>query len=182
MRRARWRSDGLIAWTEREGPGRPPAGPSRAVSTALGIGLAAVFTGILFTDTLCPEHRTWVQALASVAFVGTIVAAVGLIKRWAIAPPMALMVTLCGVSIGMLDAAHSAGRGRAIAAAFSLLALAAAVLLWRQFALVRWDRSVRRTIAPEPTPAVGLSATDSDPVESVVTRADDTATKADVPG
>lgn len=148
-----WRSDEVIAWTEREGPGRPPQGVNRAATTALGLGLAAVFTAILFIDSLCPEHRAWVQAMASTALVCSIVASVGLVRRWAVAPLLALPVALCGVAIGLLDAAHAAARGRAIAAAFSVLAVGAVVLVWRQIALIKWDRSVNRSIAPEPVTA-----------------------------
>jgi hypothetical protein len=148
-----WRSDGVIAWTEREGPGRPPRGVNRATTTALGLGLVTVFTAILFTDSLCPEHRLWVQAMASTALVCSVVASIGLLRRWAVAPLLTLPVTLCGVAIGLLDAAHSAGRGRAIAAAFSVLAAGAAVLVWRQIALVRWDRSVSESIASDPRTA-----------------------------
>jgi hypothetical protein len=148
-----WRSDEVIAWTEREGPGRPPPGVNRTTTTALGLGLAAVFTAILFTDSLCPEHRVWVQAMASTALVCSIVASIGLLRRWAVAPLLALPVTLCGVAIGLLDAAHAAARGRAIAVAFSVLAAGAVVLVWRQIALVKWDRSVNRSISPAPPTA-----------------------------
>lgn len=112
--------------------------------------MATVFTAILFTDSLCPEHRVWVQAMASTALVCSIVASIGLLRRWAVAPLLALPVTFCGVAIGLLDAAHAAARGRAIAAAFSVLAAGAVVLVWRQIALVRWDQSVDRSIASEP--------------------------------
>lgn len=150
MRRTTWHSDGLVAWTEQEGPGRPPAGVNPAVTTALGVGLGAVFAAIFFSDALCPEHRAWVQMLATVALVGTIVAAVGLIRRWAVAPVVALIVTLCGTAIGILDAFHSAARGRAIAGAFALLAFGAMVLLLKQLALWRWDHSVRQSLAAAP--------------------------------
>jgi uncharacterized membrane protein YccC len=178
MRREPWRSDGLIAWTERDGPGRSPAGPSRVVTTGLAIGLAAVFTGILSVDTLCPEHRAWVQILATAALIGTVIAAIGLVKQWAIAPVLALVVTLCGVAIGLLDAIHSAGRGRTIAAAFGILALGAAVVVWRQIALMRWDKSVRRSIASEP-----VVATLAEPAaESIEETAEPAVSKADHTG
>jgi hypothetical protein len=156
------------------------------VTTALAVGLGVVFTAIFFTDTLCPEHRAWVQALAAVALTGTVVAAVGLVKQWAIAPILALMVTLCGTAIGVLDAVHSASRGRAIAAAFSLLAFGAMVVVFRQMTLMRWDRVVRRSLtadtdtATTTEPATTAEA-DSQPQPETAPVEDPSAT-ADLPG
>ena len=97
-----WRSDGLVAWTERDGPGRPPAGPGPVLTTALSAGLGLLFLGILFTDLLCPEHRFWVQGLGSLAVFGSIVAAIGLARGWASAAFLALPATVCGVAACLL--------------------------------------------------------------------------------
>src|SRR6266508_3846909 len=127
-----WRSDGVVAWTDRDGPGRPPAGPGPGLTTALSAGLAILFCGILFTDMLCPEHRIWVQALGSVALFGAGVAAIGLARGWASASFLALPTTVCGMAVGLIDSVHAAERGRIIAVAFALLSLGAGWLMWRQ--------------------------------------------------
>jgi hypothetical protein len=161
--RGSWRSTGVVAWTDRDGPGRPPAGPSPALTTALGAGLVAVFSVILVTDTLCPEHRLWVQALATVALVGTVVAAVGLFRGWATAPFMSVLVTMCGMAIGVLDSVHAAQRGLWITAAFGVLWVGSIALLYRSIRLVAWDRSVRRSLATPPhAPTDGPHAGDGD--------------------
>jgi hypothetical protein len=148
-----WRSEGVVAWTEREGPGRPPAGPSRMLTTGLSAGLALLFCGILFTDLLCPEHRVWVQALGAAAIVGAIVTAIGLARGWGSAAFVALPTTVCGVAVGLIDSVHAIERGRIVAVAFALLTLAAVWLMWRQAVLFVWDRSVRRSLS---RPAVQL--------------------------
>ena len=134
-----------IAWTEREGPGRPPV-PNRPLAVAVAGVLATVFSAMLFTDTLCPEHRAWVQALAAVAMVGIVVAVVGLVRQWASAAAWALGSAACGVAIGVLDAAHAPGRGRLIAAAFAVVAVAAAALVVQHLRLGRWAARLERTV------------------------------------
>lgn len=138
-----WREVETFAWTEGDGPGRPPRGPNRLLTTLVGGGLAAAFTAMLATDTLCPEHRAWVMTLATLALVATVVASVGLLRGWAIAAPLAVVATASGMAIGAIDAAHSVQRGRAITAAFAVLSVGALVLLGRQVELLRWDRQVR---------------------------------------
>ena len=144
MGRGEWHSGEVLAWTEREGPGRPPAGPRRSLSVGLAATLGVVFAGMISTDTLCPEHRAWVQALGSVAMIGVVVAAIGLFRQWAVAPFLTLVSALAGVGIGFIDAAHSPTRGQAIAIAFAAVSVGALWLALRQVPLVRWDRAVRR--------------------------------------
>jgi hypothetical protein len=156
-----WRSDGVVAWTEREGPGRPPAGPGRGLTTALSAGLALLFCGILFTDLLCPEHRLWVQALGAAAIVGALVTAIGLARGWGSAAFVALPTTVCGVAVGLIDSVHAIERGRIVAVAFALLTLGAIWLMWRQVVLFAWDRSVRRSLG---RPAVELPMAAADDV------------------
>ena len=165
-----WRQVEVLAWTEKDGPGRPPHGPGRVLTTLVGGGLAATFTTILFTDTLCPEHRAWVMTLATLALVATVVAAVGLFRGWAIAAPLAVVATLAGVVIGVIDSVHSVDRGRAIAMAFAVLSVGALALLWRQVDLLRWDREVRRGLPTGVTDAADAAGpasgdTEAEPVE-----------------
>lgn len=141
-REAIWKEGPVLAWTDREGPGRPPAGPNRTLSLGLAAALGVVFAGMLATDALCPEHRAWVQGLATVALVGTATAAVGLVRGWSVAPLLTLGVASLGVAIGALDAVHDATRGRVLIVAFALAALAATALGARQARLARWGRHV----------------------------------------
>ena len=107
-----WRDDGLVAWSERDGPGRPPRGPQRWLSMGISAAFLAIFTSMVLSDTLCPEHRAWVMTLGSVGLTSTIVAAVGLWRGWAIAAPLSVLAAGSGVAIGLIDSIHSASRGR----------------------------------------------------------------------
>ena len=143
-----WRSGQVLAWTEREGPRRPPKGPGRLVPGVLAGTLGVVFLGVLGTDSLCPEHRVMVQAFAQLALVGIIVSIVGLLRGWALAPFTTLASALAGVAIGVLDAAHDPSRGRLLALGFGVVAAGAAIVAARQVALIRWDRAVQADVAP----------------------------------
>jgi hypothetical protein len=116
----------------------------------MSAGLALLFSTILFTDLLCPEHRFWVQALGSIAVFGAVVTAIGLARGWASAAFLALPTTVCGVAIGLIDSVHAAERGSIVAVAFAVLSVGAAWLMWRQAQLFLWDRSVRRRLAAAP--------------------------------
>ena len=117
------------------------------LTTAIGVGLVCIFSAILFTDTLCPEHRVWVQVLASAALVGTVVTGVGLLRGWATAPALSVLVTTCGMAIGVLDAAHAADRGVAITVAFGALWLGSVMLVYRAIRLFLWDRAMQRSLS-----------------------------------
>jgi hypothetical protein len=189
---AGWRATDLVAWTEHDGPGRPPRGPGTVLTTVIGAGLVCVFSAILFTDTLCPEHRVWVQVLASAALVGTVVTGVGLLRGWATAPALSVVVTTCGMAIGLLDAVHAAERGLIIAIAFGALWLGSLVLVYRAIRLLLWDREMQRSrsgaAADDVSAAVPLAARSSgaaEPADASVPadlrRAVPTAAAASVP-
>ncbi len=161
---AKWESSEVLAWTEREGPPRPPTGPTRLLTGALTVVLGAVFVGILSTDTLCPEHRAWVQALGTVAITGVGVALFGLLRGWASAVWITLVSALAGVAIGVLDAAHDPSRGRLIAVAFSVASVLAVVAAARTLALHRYDRALGDVVA---SPPVDLAAPASPPAPGV---------------
>lgn len=134
-----WHSGEVLAFTEREGPGRPPAGPSRWMTGTLAGVLGVTFAGVLSSDTLCPDHRAWVQTLAGVAFLGVIAAVVALWRGWAAGPPLTLLASLAGIAIGFLDAVHSPTRGRLVAVGFAAATVLAAVMAWRAWRLAHWD-------------------------------------------
>jgi hypothetical protein len=168
-----WRSDGMVAWTDRDGPGRPPAGPGRGLTTALSAGLALIFCGVLFTDLLCPEHRIWVQALGAAAIASAVVTAIGLARGWGSAAFLALPTTVCGVAVGLIDSIHAVERGSIVAVAFSLLTVGALWLMAHQARLFAWDRSVRRSLSrrAEPSrPSVAPPPSDEEPATEPVSR------------
>jgi len=148
----RWRSSEVIAWTHHDGAVTPPRSPGRAAPLTLAGALAVILVGMTWNDTLCPEHRGWVFLLASVGLVGTIVAIVGLIQAWAMAPLFTVFVAACGVAIGLIDAVHDPTRGRLIALGFGACAVLGALLTARAVPLALWERRVRRGLVPTPVP------------------------------
>lgn len=141
MAEQEWRSTEVLAWTEREGPGRPPAGPSRLLPAAMAGALGVVLAGMLATDALCPEHRALVQAIGGLAVVGSVVAIVALVRQSASAPVVAMLTAVAGVAIGFIDAVHDPARGTFIALGFGVVVLGACAVAWRHLRLARWERS-----------------------------------------
>ncbi len=113
------------------------------LATAMGLGVAT-FGSFVWVDLLCPEHRLWVQVIGTSAMFGAVGAIVGLLRRWAIAPALTLAVAMAGVVIGLVDVAHAPGRGRLIAGAFVLIAVAAAWISGRQVVGSRWARRINK--------------------------------------
>lgn len=147
-----WNSSEVLAFTERDGPGNPPPAPRRWTAVTLAGAMGVVFTGMLFTDTLCPEHRAWVSGLALTALFGAIVAVVGLFRDWAGAAVITTLTAGLGVSIGLIDTIHSPTRGRFIALTFGVITVAAAMLCTQYVRILRWDRKVRRELHPLEAP------------------------------
>jgi uncharacterized membrane protein YccC len=138
----------VLAWTEREGPGRGPGPSSRRLWYLLAGAMSVVLFGIMSSDTLCPEHRMWVLLLGAASLIAAGTAVVGLIDGWAGAPLLAMASALGGVGIGLIDAVHSPSRGRLIALGFGAAFAVACALVWRQRRQHRWDRSVARSLRP----------------------------------
>jgi hypothetical protein len=147
-----WNPGEQLAWTEHDGPGRPPSSANRALWLVLAAVLAIVFTGMVFTDVLCPEHRAWVQALGGIALFGTATSVVALVRGWASAPLITLASAANGVAIGLIDAAHDPARGRLVALAFGLAVAGALALYTRQLLLARWERRVLAASPHTPLP------------------------------
>jgi hypothetical protein len=172
------RSTQVLAWTDQEGPGRPPRAPSAGVWTATAATLGVVFSVFMFTDALCPEHRAWVQTLAGLALLGVVTSAVGLVRGWAAAPLLTVACAALGGVIGLIDAAHSPLRGGFIAGAFAVALVLSGWLAVRQIPLRRWDRRLVRDTAPAAEPVMPDSARAA---ERVSTTADEPSTAAEVP-
>ena len=165
-----WKSTEVLAWTEGDGPGRPPRA-GRGPWLAVGGTLGAVFAGMIFSDTLCPEHQAWVQVLGSVGFVAIVASVVGLLRGAAWAPLFTVVSALMGIAIGLVDAVHAPVRGNLIAGIMGVIAVAAAVLALRTLRLTAWGRQVRRSLRPaavdEPAPAAAVAA-ESEPAAEAV--------------
>jgi hypothetical protein len=126
-----------------------------------------ILVGMTWNDTLCPEHRGWVFTLATLGLAGTIVAIVGLIQAWPMAPLFTVLVAACGVAIGLIDAVHDPTRGRLIALGFAACAVLGALLTVRAVPLALWERRVRRGLVPMPVPedSPALEPEDAPPAE-----------------
>ena len=132
-----WRSGEVLAWSEGDGPGRPPVA-SRWIIGGVGIALTATLTGILATDALCPDHRAWVQTLASVAIFSAAVAVVQVLRGQPSAVVFALVSSVLGVAIGMIDAIHDPGRGMLISLGFAVAGVGSVIVAFRMQHLARW--------------------------------------------
>ena len=107
--------------------------------------MLAVFIGMVSNDTLCPEHRAWVEVLGSFGLVTIVGAVIGLLRRWPLSALLALISAVIGIAIGIIDAIHAPARGNIIAASFAVLVVAAILLIVADARLLRWDR---RVLAP----------------------------------
>jgi hypothetical protein len=165
-----WRSDELLAWTERDGPGRGPKGPHRRAWLLVAGSLSVVFMGLMSSESLCPEHRLWVLLLGGASFIAAGTAIVGLLDGWAGAPLLTLFSALGGVGVGLIDAIHAPTRGRLTALGFAVVLVGATCLVIRQERQRRWDRRVAASLRPLPLdpPAVATGPTPAVPAETPV--------------
>jgi len=141
------------------------------LNLALAGVLATVFAGMVFTDTLCPEHRTIVQALGTVALAGCVASAIALARGWACAPAITAGTALIGVGIGYIDATHDSTRGSLIAISFAIALGGAAWLLLQQLGLRLWEKDQRRRAAstvPLGDMVTAAGPATSDPVSSAI--------------
>ena len=145
-----WKQSGVVAWTDREGPGRPPASRDRLLTFGTAAALDALFIGIMSSDTLCPDHRAWVEALALVGVTCVVLSIVALVRRSAAAPLLTLISATMGIAIGVIDTAHAPLRGQLLAGAFGVVVLAASILSLNYLRMVRWDRAVKAQLTPPP--------------------------------
>lgn len=136
-----WGSGPVVAWTDRDGPGRPPGAPGWAWVASASL-IAVALTVVIATDSLCPEHRMWVQALGLVAIGASGAAVVGVLRSWSAVPWLVLTGSVFGAAIGAIDAAHAPVRGTIVTFCF-IGAFAIGIWLARQDAAARrWVREL----------------------------------------
>jgi hypothetical protein len=138
---ATWTTTEQVAWTEHDGPDRPPRGVTPVLGFAFAAVLSTVFAGMVLTDDLCPEHRLWVQLLGGAALVGCVTAAVAWFRGWSSAPLLAAGTSACGLAIGLIDVAHNATRGWVIAGIFAVTLLASVWTCLQQLTMRQWQRA-----------------------------------------
>jgi hypothetical protein len=145
-----WRSGEVLAYTEREGPGRPPRGPSIVTTGSLAAATGVALIGLLSIDQLCAVHRVVVQVLASVVVCGAVIAIIGLIHGWPSAPLTTLIACSAAVVIGGIDAVHAPTASRFIVMSFGAAAAVAAALAWRLRLMAHWDSALDAADLPAP--------------------------------
>jgi len=160
MGSAEWGSDETLAWTKRDGMTPPPRGVSPWFLGAVATTMIGVWIGLIATDALCPDHRLWVQTLASVALVGSVAAIVGLFAGRSWAPLMALGSALVGIAIGFVDAVHDPTRGALISLAFTLVGAMLVIVLVPQLRSALWPRRAARDMHVESSKDIGPASSE----------------------
>jgi hypothetical protein len=158
MESAEWGSDETLAWTKRDGMTPPPRGVSPWFLGAVATSMIGVWIGLIATDALCPDHRLWVQTMASVALVGSVAAIVGLFAGRSWAPLMALGSALVGIAIGFVDAVHDPTRGALISLAFTLVGAMLVIVLVPHLRSALWPRRAARDMHVESPKDLGTPA------------------------
>lgn len=173
-----WNSSETLAWTEHDGPGAPPSYPWAAM-TGVAASLLAGSVVMMVGDSLCPEHRMWIQGLAGLAVVGSVASAIALIRRRVTAAYWAVIPAVCGIAIGVIDASHDPGRGQLIVVIFTAITIVAVLIALRTASVARWARRVEEqmivsdivTSAPPAAEATSVdTARDESPVRESVSK------------
>jgi hypothetical protein len=140
----RWRTTGRIAFTEHDGPGRPPIGVRSwylgSTAIAVGTALGVVIVG----DSLCPEHLAWIRFLGVVGIALSVGAVVCLVRGSAGVALTSFGASVVGLAIGGIDMAHSRVRGSFVVAGFGVAALLTAVPVLRQIRSGAWAERSRQ--------------------------------------
>jgi hypothetical protein len=136
-----WEPGPVVAWTDSDGPGKlPPVAPRRVgVAAAIAAGVAG--WGFISADDVCPGHSMLIEAVGSIAIVLTFIGVVAAFRASAAAAPLILAASVCGMSIGIVDALHDVTRSRLVATGFAIAAVAAAFSAVTSARMVRWERA-----------------------------------------
>lgn len=179
-----WKQGEVLAWSRHDGPGDAPRAPGRWLLGGVAGALSVTFVGIVGSDTLCPDHRAWVQMLGSVALVTSVVAVAQVLRNQASAALLALVAAGLGVAIGLLDAVHSPTRGSLILLGFAVAAVGSAIVSFRLLRLGAWDQRLAVAHrAPDVGPVARTSPTAADgarsePARPVIGQAEEAAHEA----
>ena len=136
-----WVPGPVVAWTESDGPGQLPPVASRRVVVAAAIAAGVAGWGFITADDVCPGHSLLIEAVGSVAIVLTFVGVVAAVRASAAAAPLILAASVCGLSIGVVDALHDVTRSRLVAIGFAVSAVAAAFSAVASARMVHWERT-----------------------------------------
>ncbi|HEX2577540.1 MAG TPA: hypothetical protein VHK88_14405 [Aquihabitans sp.] len=180
MSRTEWNQSEVLAWSSHDGPGGVPRAPSRWLVGGVAGVLVVTFSGIMASDALCPDHRAWVQGLATVALVTSVVAVAQALRDQASAGVLALFASSLGMAIGLIDAVHSPSRGSLIALAFAVAATGSSIVAFRLLQLGAWDRRIATAHRAGPVEASGGDVTGT-PDATVPAAADPEAARVHQP-
>jgi hypothetical protein len=110
--------------------------------------IGCVLSVVFFADSMCPEHRLWIELLGGMGIVLGITACVALVRGSASAPLLTLASAVAGMGIGMVDTAHDHVRGSIVLAGFLIVGALTAWPLFIEFRSARWARHGARALAP----------------------------------
>jgi putative exporter of polyketide antibiotics len=82
-----------------------------------------------------------IEFAGTIAIVLTFVGVVAAIRSSAAAAPVILAASVCGLSIGVVDALHDVTRSRLVATGFAIAAVAAAFSAVASVRMAQWERS-----------------------------------------
>ena len=136
-----WVPGPVVAWTESDGPGQLPPVAPRRVSVAAAIAAGVAGWGFITANDVCPGHSMLIEAVGSIAIVLTFIGVVAAVRASAAAAPLILAASVCGLSIGIVDALHDVTRSRLVATGFAVAAVAAAFSAVGSARMMHWERS-----------------------------------------
>jgi|KBSMisStaDraftv2_1062788.scaffolds.fasta_scaffold253710_2 hypothetical protein len=136
-----WEPGPIVAWTESDGPGRLPPVAPRRVSVAAAIAAGVAGWGFITAGDVCPGHSMLIEMVGTVAIVLTFIGVVAAFRASAAAAPLILAASVCGLTIGVVDALHDVTRSRLIATGFAVAAVAAAFSAVSSARMLRWERA-----------------------------------------
>ncbi len=148
---AQWNATEQLAWTEHEGPGRPPAGLPRRILIGLSVTMGVALGAIIGGDSLCPEHRLWIRLVGVIGIAATGAAVVSALRGGAASIRLSLAASVSGMFIGAIDAEHAHTRGLFVFAGFFVAFLLTLVGSRRERAGARWADRVEAGLRPEPS-------------------------------
>lgn len=147
---SQWGAGPVLAWTDRDGPGRAPAGPMSIQVTALGATGAAVGLAMWNAAMLCPVHQMWVHNVAFAALVMGIGAVVAMVRRRPVAGVLTLGSALAGLAVSLVGVIHLLTDGWMVSLGLAGVAVLAGVLALGRSRATRRDRAAATAMFAPP--------------------------------